>query len=55
MTYAVQSAGDPASSAFSAASTSVLIDNATVLKVRDNFQIATTAQRFMRVRVTAAP
>lgn len=40
---------------FSAASTTVLINNATTLKVRDNFAISTTPRRFIRAQVTAAP
>jgi hypothetical protein len=56
--YEVQSAGtllpgQPDS--FSAATTTVLINNATTLKVRDNFPTATSPPRFMRVKVTAAP
>ncbi len=57
-TYEVQSAGtllsgQPAS--FSPATTTVLIDTATTLKVRDNILIGTPPARFMRVKVTAAP
>ena len=56
--YEVQSAGtllagQPAS--FSAATTTVLIDDATTLKVRDNFPFVTAPGRFLRVKVTAAP
>jgi hypothetical protein len=40
---------------FSAASTTVLINNSTTLKVRDNVLIGTPPARFMRVQVTAAP
>ena len=58
VTYEVQSGGtllpgQPDS--FSAATTTVLINNATTLKVRDNFPTATSPPRFMRVKVTAAP
>jgi hypothetical protein len=58
VTYEVQSAGTllplmPES--FSAASTTVLLDNATTLKVRDNVLMSTPGGRFMRVQVTAAP
>ena len=57
-TYEVQSAGtllggQPDS--FSPATTTVLLDNATTLKVRDNFLIGTTPGRYMRVKVTAVP
>ena len=58
VTYEVQSAGTllPAQpDSFSAASTMVLINNTTTLKVRDNFLIGTTPARYMRVKVTAAP
>ncbi len=58
VTYEVQSAGSllPAlPNSFSATSTTVLINNATTLKVRDNFLIGTSPPRFMRVKVTAAP
>ena len=41
--------------AFSAASTTVLLDNATTLKVRDNVLSSTPGSRFMRVKVAAAP
>ena len=40
---------------FSVSSTTVLINNATTLKVRDNFLIGTSPPRFMRVKVTASP
>lgn len=58
VTYEVQSAGtllpgQPDS--FSAASTTIITNNATTLKVRDNFLLSTTPNRFMRVKVTAAP
>ena len=55
--YEAQSAGTLLTGqpdSFSAASTTVLINNATTLKVRDNF-LTTAAQRFMRLKVTAAP
>jgi hypothetical protein len=56
--YEVQTAGTllPAQpDSFSAASTTVLINNATTLKVRDNVLMTTPGGRFMRVQVTAAP
>jgi hypothetical protein len=58
-TYEVQSAGallpgQPDS--FSAASTTVLINDATTLKVRDNFSVSPSPpNRFMRLRVMASP
>lgn len=58
VTYEVQSAGSllPAlPDSFSAASTTVLLNDATTLKVRDNFLIGSSPRRFMRVKVTAAP
>ncbi|MGB8170807.1 MAG: delta-60 repeat domain-containing protein [Chthoniobacteraceae bacterium] len=58
VTYEVQSAGtlltgQPAS--FSPATTTVLIDNPSTLKVRDNIPYGTPPARFMRVKVTSAP
>ncbi|MBE7493500.1 MAG: hypothetical protein HS117_00990 [Verrucomicrobiaceae bacterium] len=58
VTYQVQTAGTLLSAqpdSFSATSTTVLLDNATTLKVRDNFLMSTTARRFIRAVVTAAP
>jgi len=59
VTYEVQSAGTlmpGRPDSFSATSTTVLIDNATTLKVRDNFSVSTSPPtRFMRVRVMASP
>ena len=58
VTYEVQSAGTllPAlPDSFSAASTTVLTNDATTLKVRDNFLIGTPPNRFLRAKVTAAP
>ncbi|HRK13536.1 MAG TPA: hypothetical protein PK490_04570 [Prosthecobacter sp.] len=58
VTYEVQTAGDLATGqpdSFSAASTTVLINDATTLKVRDNILISSTARRFLQVLVTAAP
>jgi hypothetical protein len=54
VTYEVQSAATPDEAAFSAATTTVLVNDAT-LKVRDNFPIGTPPSRFLRVKVTAAP
>ena len=58
VTYEVQSAGSllPAlPDSFSPSSTTVLINDATTLKVRDNFLIGSSPPRFMRVKVMAAP
>ena len=58
VTYEVQSAGSLQAGqpdSFSPASTTVLIDNATTLKVRDNTPHGTPPARFLRVEVTAAP
>jgi hypothetical protein len=55
LTYQLQSAATPDEAAFSTADTTILIDSLTTLKARDNFPIETTAGRFMRVKVTAAP
>lgn len=58
VTYEVQSAGTLLPSlpdSFSPTTTTVLINDATTLKVRDNFLINATTRRFIRVKVTAAP
>jgi hypothetical protein len=55
VTYEVQSAATPDESAFSAATTTILLDNATTLKVRDNFPIGAPPSRFLRIKVTATP
>ena len=55
VSYLVETAGSPDDAAFSAATTTTLINNATTLKVRDNFTPATAAERLIRVKVTAAP
>ncbi len=53
VTYEVQTAADL--SAFSASTTTVLINDATTLQVRDNFLSSAAAARFMRVLVVGAP
>ena len=53
--FIIESAGSPDAPAFSAATTTVLLDDGTTLKARDNFPIATNPQRYLRVKVTAAP
>jgi len=56
--YEVQSAGSPLPArpnSFSAASTTVLVNNATTLHVRDNFPVGAQPGRFLRLKVTAAP
>ena len=53
--YLVQSAATPDAAAFSAETTTVLVNDTSILKVRDNFPISTTPGRFLRVKVTAAP
>jgi len=58
VTYEVQSAGtllEGQPDSFSPASTTVLLNDTTTLKVRDNFLIGTAPGRFLRVKVTAAP
>ena len=55
VTYSVQSASKPDEAWFSAATTTVLVNDATTLKVRDNVVVGSPLSRFMRVRVTAAP
>jgi hypothetical protein len=56
--YEAQTAGTLAPAqpdSFSAASTTVLTNNATTLKARDNVLIGTPPSRFMRVQVTGVP
>ena len=58
VSYEVQSASTLLLSqpdSFSATSTTVLINDATILKVRDNFLIGNSTGRFMRVKVMPAP
>ena len=58
VTYEVQSAGTllPAlPNSFSQTTTTVLTNNATTLKVRDNVLIGTPPSRYLRLKVTAAP
>ena len=55
VSYEVQTAATPDAPAFSAASTTVLVDNTTTLKVRDNILIGTPPARYVRVKVTATP
>ena len=55
VTCQVQTAATPDAPAFTAATTTVLVDNATTLKVRDNIPIGTPPARYLRVKVTAAP
>ena len=55
VTYSVQSAATPDEASFSAATTTVLVNDATTLKVRDNVVVGSPLSRFMRVKVTAAP
>ena len=55
--YEVQSAGTLLPSqpdSFSPATTAILINNSTTLKVRDNFLFGAPPSRFMRVKVLAA-
>lgn len=52
--YTVESADSPGG-VWSANATTILINDATTLKVRDNFAVASAPHRFIRVRVTAAP
>jgi hypothetical protein len=56
--YEVQSAGALATGgagAFSAATTVVLVDDASTLKVRDAVAMDVAEQRYLRLKVTAAP
>ena len=51
----MQSAANPDDAAFSATTTTTLVNDATTLKVRDNVLIGAAANRFMRVKVTVVP
>lgn len=53
--YEVQTGDTVLPESFSSGNTLVQINNATTLKVRDAFPIATSARRFLRIKVTAAP
>jgi hypothetical protein len=56
--YEVQSAGtlrDGQPTSFSAATTTVLLDTASTLMVRDHIPYGTSPARFLRVKVIAAP
>jgi hypothetical protein len=55
VTYEVQSAGIPNAPAFSPTTTTVLVDDAATLKVRDDIPLGTAPARYLRVKVTAAP
>ena len=58
VTYEVQTASDLRPSlpgSFSPATTTVLINNATTLKVRDNIATTAATSRFLRTKVTSAP
>lgn len=55
VTCLVVTADDFQPSSWSAATTNVLIDNATTLKVQDAFSASTASTRVMRVVVTATP
>ncbi|MEO7317870.1 MAG: delta-60 repeat domain-containing protein, partial [Chthoniobacteraceae bacterium] len=57
-TYQVETAGtllQGQPNSFSAATTAVLINNTTTLKVRDSLPIGSPSSRYLRVKVTAAP
>jgi len=53
--FVVESAGSPLASAFSADTTTVLVNDSNILKVRDNFPVEGNPQRFLRVKVTGTP
>jgi hypothetical protein len=55
VSYTVESADSPEDTAFSMATTTTITNNASTLKVRDNFTPASAAQRFLRVKVNPAP
>ena len=53
--YEVQSGASLSAADFSSATTTVLLNSATTLKVRDNVGVGLAFSRFMRVKVIAAP
>ena len=53
--YIVQTAADPQPDSYSSATTTVLINTTTTLKVRDNVPVGTVGSRFMRVLISASP
>lgn len=53
--YTAESSATPNAPDFSAATTTILTNNATTLKVRDNYPVGANSQRFLRVQVTASP
>jgi hypothetical protein len=55
VTYEVQTSGTLAPGSFSAATATVLINNPTTLKARDNVLMGTPGGRFIRAQVTGAP
>ena len=55
VTYDVQSANEVAPAFFSSATTVILLNDLTTLKVRDNYPISDASSRFMRVQVTGTP
>ena len=55
VTYEIQSAGTLLPDSFSKNTTTILVNNDTTLKVRDNVPIGAGPARYLRVKVTAAP
>jgi hypothetical protein len=53
VSYFIESAGDLSPAAWSAATTTKLIDTSTQLKVRDNVPLSSGTSRFLRLRVTS--
>jgi hypothetical protein len=53
LSYLVETSGTIQPSTFSSAGTTVLIDNGTTLKVRDNVPVAAAERRLLRIRVTS--
>jgi hypothetical protein len=50
--YTLESAGDLNGTSFSASTTTVLVDNSMMLKVRDNVPITSRTRRFMRLKIS---
>lgn len=55
VSYLVETGGSPEAAAFSADTTTLILDSDTTLQVRDNFPVSNGGNRFLRVIVTADP
>jgi hypothetical protein len=55
VTYLGESSATPDSPSFSASNTTVITNNATTLKVRDNFPVNGGGKRFLRLKISSSP